>query len=124
MSQIKTKYIADNQVTNAKLAQMNTMTIKGNSTGVTADPQDLSASTVTNMLVVFAGDSGSGGAKGLVPAPSTGDATKYLKGDGTWASIPGAGPGDLAEASFAVSASLTDETVLALRSSVRSYHFI
>jgi hypothetical protein len=124
MSQIKTKYIANNQVTNTKLAQMNTLTIKGNSTGGTADPQDLSASTVTNMLVVFTGDSGSGGSKGLVPAPSTGDATKYLKGDGTWASIPGAGPGDLAEASFAVSASLNNTTVVALSSSVRSYHFI
>lgn len=33
----------------------------------------------------FVGDSGSGGTAGLVPAPSTGDAIKYLKGDGTWA---------------------------------------
>ncbi|MFA5185357.1 MAG: hypothetical protein WC551_02630 [Patescibacteria group bacterium] len=42
-------------------------------------------------LAAFVGDSGSGGVKGLVPAPTTGDATKYLKGDGTWASPAGTG---------------------------------
>jgi collagen type I/II/III/V/XI/XXIV/XXVII alpha len=31
------------------------------------------------------GDSGSGGTKGAVPAPASGDADKFLKGDGTWA---------------------------------------
>ena len=48
---------------------------------------------VNNMI----GDSGSGGTRGLVPAPSSGDAAagKYLKADGTWAapggsSVPGA----------------------------------
>ena len=35
----------------------------------------------------FVGDSGSGGSAGIVPAPATGDATKYLKGDGTWATV-------------------------------------
>jgi hypothetical protein len=33
----------------------------------------------------FVGDSGSGGVKGIVPAPAAGDSAKYLKGDGTWA---------------------------------------
>lgn len=46
---------------------------------------------VTATLIDFVGDSGSGGTKGLVPAPTTGDATKFLKGDGTWDSIPGGG---------------------------------
>jgi len=46
---------------------------------------------VTADLISMVGDSGSGGTKGLVPAPATGDATKFLKGDGTWASIPGGG---------------------------------
>ena len=44
-------------------------------------------------LAAFAGDSGSGGTKGLVPAPGTGDATKYLKGDGTWDTPAGGGGG-------------------------------
>lgn len=46
---------------------------------------------VTADLIIMVGDSGSGGSKGLVPAPTTGDATKFLKGDGTWATIPGGG---------------------------------
>ena len=46
---------------------------------------------VTATLPVFVPDTGSGGAKGLAPATAAGDATKFLKGDGTWASIPGGG---------------------------------
>jgi hypothetical protein len=38
----------------------------------------------TARLDSFVGDSGSGGSKGLVPAPATGDAAKVLHGDGTW----------------------------------------
>jgi len=39
----------------------------------------------------FVGDSGSGGTAGAVPAPAAGDASKYLKGDGTWATVSGGG---------------------------------
>lgn len=46
---------------------------------------------VTADLIAFVGDSGSGGTKGLVPAPVTGDATKFLRGDGTFVAIPGGG---------------------------------
>ena len=46
---------------------------------------------VTADLIAFVGDSGSGGTKGLVPAPTTGDATKFLKGDGTWSTVSGGG---------------------------------
>lgn len=42
--------IGANKVTNAKSAQMTTHTIKGNKTGSTADPADLSISDVTTML--------------------------------------------------------------------------
>lgn len=44
---------------------------------------------VTAALDAFVGDSGSGGTKGLVPAPASGDAAanKYLKADGTWATV-------------------------------------
>lgn len=46
-----------------------------------------SAASATANLVVMVGDSGSGGTKGLVPAPGTGDAAagKFLKADGTFA---------------------------------------
>jgi len=48
---------------------------------------------VTAALDAMVGDSGSGGTKGLVPAPSAGDAaaSKYLKADGTWATVSGGG---------------------------------
>lgn len=46
-------------------------------------------------LPVFVGDTGGGGTQGAVPAPVTGDAVKFLKGDGTWASASGAGGGGI-----------------------------
>lgn len=48
--------IADNAVTNAKLADMATATIKGNNTGSTASPVDLTASQVKSILNIAAGD--------------------------------------------------------------------
>ncbi|HEY9155572.1 MAG TPA: hypothetical protein VIM69_10595 [Opitutaceae bacterium] len=44
---------------------------------------------VTADLIAVVGDSGSGGTKGLVPAPSAGDAAanKYLKASGAWAAV-------------------------------------
>jgi len=53
---VSTGKIAANAVTNAKLAQMATLTLKGNSTGGTADPQDLSVAAVNTMLGVSPGE--------------------------------------------------------------------
>ena len=55
-------------------------------------------------LINFVGDSGSGGTKGLVPAPATGDASagKYLKADGTWATVSAAGSGTSIGLSYAI----------------------
>lgn len=82
--------IASDAVSNSKLANMATQTIKGRTTAGTGDPEDLSATQATAILNNVVGDSGSGGTKGLVPAPAAGDAAavKYLKADGTWATIP------------------------------------
>ena len=78
--------IADGSVTNAKLADMATQTFKGRTTAGTGVPEDLTATQATAILNAFTGDSGSGGVKGLVPAPSSGDnaAEKFLKAGGTW----------------------------------------
>lgn len=77
--------ITTNAVTNAKLAQVATATIKGRITALTGNVEDLTTTQVTSMLNAFTGDTGTGGVKGLVPAPASGDATKFLRGDGTWA---------------------------------------
>lgn len=89
--------IQANVVTNAQRVQMGTNTIKGNSTGATANEADLSVTTVTSMLNAVVGDAGSGGTKGLVPAPAAGDAAagKFLKANGTWATAGGGSGGGL-----------------------------
>ncbi len=88
----QTATIAANAVSNSKLGRMGANTLKGNNTSGTANALDLTVSRATAMLNPMVGDAGSGGAKGLAPAPSAGDAAagKYLKADGTW-SIPPAG---------------------------------
>lgn len=50
----------------------------------------ISPSSYTALLSTMVGDTGSGGTKGLVPAPAAGDAAagKFLKADGTFA-LPG-----------------------------------
>ncbi len=86
--------IANDTVSNAKAANMATQTIKGRTTAGTGDPEDLTATQATAMLNAMVGDSGSGGVKGLVPAPASGDtaALKFLKADGTWATPGGTSP--------------------------------
>lgn len=83
--------VPDASFTNAKLANMATQTFKGRTTAGTGVPEDLTATQATAILNAVVGDSGSGGTKGLVPAPAAGDAAKraFLLADGTWAtSVP------------------------------------
>lgn len=73
--------------------------------------ENLTAAEATAILDAFVGDSGSGGTKGLVPAPTTGDSTKFLKGDGTWTTIPGGGDA-LTSSSLAQFAATTSAELL------------
>lgn len=78
--------IANDAVTNAKLANVATATIKGRATAGTGDPEDLTGTQATTLLDTF-----TSGAKGLVPA-SGGGTTNFLRADGTW-TAPGGGGG-------------------------------
>lgn len=57
--------------------------------GGAGTPGFLTATVITSMLNVFGPDAGAGGVKGLAPATVAGDATKFLRGDGTWATTTG-----------------------------------
>lgn len=90
-----TAAIGANKVTNAMLATVATATFKGRTTAATGNVEDLTATQATALLNAMVGDSGSGGTKGLAPAPASGDAAagRFLKADGTWAVPPGGGGG-------------------------------
>lgn len=82
---VVTSKIADNQVTNAKLETMANNTIKGNVSGGTANPSNLTGTQITGILDEMVGANGTdSGAKGLVPTPAATDNLKFLRGDKTW----------------------------------------
>lgn len=85
--------IGANKVTNSMLAQIATARFKGRTTAGTGNVEDLTTTQATALLNALVGDSGSGGTKGLAPAPAAGDtaAGKFLRADAQWAVPAGAG---------------------------------
>jgi hypothetical protein len=77
--------IANNAVTNAKLADMATARLRGRITAGTGDPEDLTGTQATTLLDVLTSS-----LKGLAPA-SGGGTTNFLRADATWAA-PAASP--------------------------------
>lgn len=94
--------LATNGTANSHLAQVATATFKGRTTAGTGNVEDLNVTQATAMLNALVGDSGSGGTKGLVPAPASGDAAagKFLKADSTWAVPPTGGTSLLGQAYY------------------------
>lgn len=80
--------IAANAVTFSKFQQVGSKRFLGNVTGSTANVAELTAAQVTAELPTFVGDTGAGGAKGLVPATVAGDSAKVLYGNGAWGAAP------------------------------------
>jgi hypothetical protein len=72
-------------VTNAKLSNVATATIKGRTTAGTGSPEDLTGTQATTLLDTF-----TSALKGLAPA-SGGGTTNFLRADGTWAAPSGGG---------------------------------
>jgi hypothetical protein len=116
--------IGANSITNAYLSQVATNTIRGRLTAGTGNIEDLSVTQVTGMLNAMGGaTAGTGGTKGLVPAPAAGDQAKYLRGDGTWGDGGGGGSGAPVAGkyiAYATDTGLSDERVLAIESGVLS----
>lgn len=81
--------IANDAVSNAKLANVATATIKGRATAGTGDPEDLTGTQATTLLDQF-----TTALKGLVPPPGSA-AGKFLRDDGTWQTVSGGGSGDV-----------------------------
>ena len=73
-------------------AKQNTI-IAGSNIAINGDTISATNTTYSNFV---GADSITGGASGLVPAPSAGDEGKFLKGDGTWATIVSWGTPDFA----------------------------
>lgn len=87
--------IGPNKVTLGMMAQIATATFLGRTSASAGNVEALTTAQATALINTMIGDSGSGGTKGLVPAPGAGDAAagKYLKADGTYAVPPGTGGG-------------------------------
>lgn len=99
--------LADNaSVALSKLELIQNGSLVGNASGGVTNPQQLNSAQATSLLNAFVGDSGSGGQKGVVPAPASGDAAanKFLKANGNWSAV--------AVNSMTVSAKTANYTVL------------
>jgi hypothetical protein len=64
-----------------------TLTIQQNGSTVATFTADQATNTTANITTMTGATSSVAGAAGLVPAPTTSDPDKYLKGDGTWAKV-------------------------------------
>lgn len=85
--------IGANKVSLGMMAQIATATFLGRTTASTGNVEALTVAQATALLNAMAGDSGSGGTKGLVPAPAAGDAAanKVLGAGGAWVTQSGGG---------------------------------
>jgi len=75
--------IANSAITSAKMANMAAHTYKGNNTGSSAAPADITSTQLTADLNAFTSS-----LQGMAPA-SGGGSTNFLRADGTWAAPAG-----------------------------------
>lgn len=78
--------VSGNAGTATKLANARNITLTGDATATAVSFDGSKDVTIITSIATMAGATASvTGKKGLVPAPTTSDTAKYLKGDGTWA---------------------------------------
>lgn len=99
--------VANNAVTNAKLAQMGAHTFKGNNTGSTGNALDLTATQLTAELNNFTAI-----AKGLTPL-SGGGTSNFLRADGVWSVPVGSGVSSISNSDGTLTISPTSGDVVA-----------
>jgi hypothetical protein len=87
-AQLVDAQVAAGTLTNAKLANMATATLKGRATAGAGAPEDLTGPQATALLDTF-----TSAAKGLAPA-SGGGTANFLRADGTWAAPAAGGVSD------------------------------
>lgn len=75
------------KIATSAIADQSQKTLLANTTASSGAVSAVAISSITTELSNVVGDGGSGGTKGLVPAPASGDAAagKFLKADGLWA---------------------------------------
>lgn len=86
-AQLVDAQVAAGTLTNAKLANVATATLKGRVTAGSGAPEDLTGTQATTLLDTFTST-----LKGLAPA-SGGGTANFLRADGTWAAPAGGGGG-------------------------------
>ena len=86
----------DEHGTNAPIKIYNDGTYEGigGVNDVKVDNVSVVTNNVANINTMTGATSQADGSKGLVPAPTTSDVDKYLKGDGTWSAVAGGGGGN------------------------------
>lgn len=77
--------VSGNAGTATKLANARNITLTGDATATAVSFDGSKDVTISTSIATMAGATATAaGKKGLVPAPTTSDTAKYLKGDGTW----------------------------------------
>src|SRR5262245_8303643 len=98
--------VKDSSITNGKLVTMPHARVKGNMSGVTAQPSDLTQGDLVNLLGIFSTSSA-----GLAPI-SPGGTANFLRADGSWAAPSSGAPTDAEYIVKTAHAGLSAERVL------------
>jgi len=116
LSADRTLSLATNGVTNSLLAQMATLTLKGNNTGSTANAADLTAAQAKTLLAIAAGD-----VSGLAAIATSGSAADLSTGTIAAARMP-ALTGDVTSSAGSVATTIANNAVTNAKAAQMAAH--